>query len=193
MIMGHIICKINHFIRIRCQNPVWRPREPHCASCISLKSSKFWKITSKLGISQISKSLIFFTISYFVKQIFLRQLTMMKFARLQYFGDTKHFRGLWSNYVWPPLIFEHFSKSHIFDILDFSRELTIGPNDLGGTWESFSWLDLSIPRLDIAPTHAGNRRFCVKNRDFSIFEQNSHIWSRINKIELHQQNSILLM
>ena len=91
------------------------------------------------------------------------------------------------------LIFEHFWKFEIFDIFDFMRKLTIGPNDLGGTRESLSRLDLSIPRLDIAPSHAGNLRFWVKNRDFSVFRGKSHIWNRINKIELHQQNSILLM
>ena len=74
-----------------------------------------------------------------------------------------------------PLIFEHFPKSNIFDIFDFPRKLTIGPNDLGETRESLSRLDLSIPHLDIPPTHAGNCTFCVKNRDFSNISRNSHL------------------
>ena len=74
-----------------------------------------------------------------------------------------------------PLKFDHFEILSIFDIFGFMRKLTIGPNDLGGTRESLSRLDLSIPRLDMAPTHAGNRKFCVKNGDFHYFEENSHI------------------
>ena len=97
------------------------------------------------------------------------------------------------SYAGPNPIFEHFPKSNIFDIFDFSRKLTIGPNDLGGTRESVSCLDLSIPRLDIPPTHAGNRTFCVKKRDFSDLDQISAFRSYINQIDLHQQNLILLM
>ena len=73
------------------------------------------------------------------------------------------------------LIFEHFSKLDIFDIFDFARKLTIAPNDLGEARESFSRLDLSIPHLDIAPTHAGNRTFWVKNREFREKSGNSQI------------------
>ena len=89
--------------------------------------------------------------------------------------------------------FGDFLKIEIFHIFDFTRKLTIGSNDVGETWESVSCLDLSIQRLDISPTHAGNCTFWVKNRDFCYISGFSHIWSRINKIELHQQNSILLM
>ena len=98
---------------------------------------------------------------------------------------------------WPQtpfnLIFCHFLKSHIFDILTFSRKFTIGPNALEGTWESVSTLDLSIPRLVMTSTHAGKRTFFVKKRDFLDLEAKSPIWSYINQIELHQPNSILLM
>ena len=73
-----------------------------------------------------------------------------------------------------PLKFRDFSKMDIFHIFGFMRKLTIGPNDLGGTRESLSRLDLSIPRVDIPPSHAGNRTFWV-NGDFDDFEENSLI------------------
>ena len=85
------------------------------------------------------------------------------------------FRLRRSQYGCHPLIFEHFSRSDIFDVFDFSKKLTMGQNDLGEARESLSRLDLSIPRLDMPPTHAGNRRFCVKNRDFGDISRNLHI------------------
>ena len=159
------------------------------ACCVSCKIQEI----SKKSKSPNPAGLILARIAYSSKQKFLRHEVSQNFAHLQNLGHRTHVGfGNWSK-LQPYLKFSDFSKSNIFDNFDFSRKLTIGPNDLGETRESLSRLDLAIPSLDIAPTHAGNRTFWVKNRDFSNLEQNSGLWSYINQIELHQQNSILLM
>ena len=158
----------------------------HFKSRNSLKYQHFSKI-SKFKFLDFGCNCIFFQTKIFETNAYRKvcEATISWWSDA-FWGNMKHF----SIFL---LIFRDFSKSNIFDIFDFPRKLTICPNDLGETRESLSWLDLSIPRLDISPTHAGNRTFCAKNRNFSYISRNSHIWSRINKIELHQQNSILLM
>ena len=160
-----------------------------CASWMSLKIVKI----------AIFPNILNFKVLYFwCKCIFCQ---IKKFETYAYdeiyetaiFCPWDTFRRYTSHFGCTPLIFEHFWKLQIFEIFDFIRKLTIRPNDLGQTRESVSWLDISIPRLDISPPHAANRRFWFKIRDFLDFRENLHFWVRINKIELHQQNSILLM
>ena len=93
MTLGHNIRKIDHSFRIRSQKSIWRPREP--AQCLLDVTSyhKSHENVRKFAISQISKSLILDTFVYFVKQNFLRHIPIVKFASLQYFGDTMHFGG----------------------------------------------------------------------------------------------------
>ena len=162
--------KMNHFIRIRAQNWIWRPVEP--PQCL-LGTYQTSQKSSKIAIFRYSSLSILTRITYFDKQKFLRHISSWNFPNLRRFGRMTNVGSGEGSQSSPSAIFEHFPKPNIFDILDFPRKLTICPNDLGRTRESLSRLDLSIPYLDMPPTHAGNRTFCVKKRDFRALEQNS--------------------
>ena len=82
MTLGHKMCKINHFFRIRTQNWIWRPVEP--AWCLV-------DISQNLNIlnfakSQISIFLILLAIANLGKQNFLRHEPSTKNANPWYLG-----------------------------------------------------------------------------------------------------------
>ena len=156
MTLGHKMRKINHSFWIRAQIWNWRPVEPPwCLLSINSISGKTrnFAIFLTLRLSNLA------SITYFDKQKFLRHQSSWKNANPEYFGHGAHIECGEVPKVRASAILEHFWKQHIFDILDFSRKLTIGPNDLGGTRETLSWLDLWIPQLDISLWCTGNSRF----------------------------------